>query len=259
MGEDITTNTTVKDLQLQDALWRENEIFHSLKTPAGFIVLRMDGKNFTTLTKNHYQHPFDAEFSKTMIVTARSLMKEFNTLAAVTHSDEISVILPASFAQYNRNVEKLVSIAAAIASSSFTVTSGYVSFFDARIALVTQDPQKVIQYLLWRQQDAWRGFVNSTAYWAARSQGHSPRRADKLIAGKTLEKLQYITQTGIVWQDLPNWQRRGTLLYWEQFQKTGTDPRTNISRVTTRRHIVAKQDLGYSEVYANQLEKILEA
>jgi tRNA(His) guanylyltransferase len=54
---------------------------------------------------------------------------------------------------------------------------------------------------------------------------------------------------GVNFNDLPNWQKRGVGLYWEQFDKIGTNPVTGQSVVARRRRIKRDFDLPMKDEY----------
>ena len=89
------------------------------------VVLRLDGKAFTTLTKS-CDKPFDENFIRAMKCVAFALMKEIQgAKIAYVQSDEISIFLTdydtlTTEAWVDYNIQKMVSIASAIASEKFT-------------------------------------------------------------------------------------------------------------------------------------------
>jgi len=54
-------------------------------------------------------------------------------------------------------------------------------------------------------------------------------------------------QQGINFNNLPNWQGRGSGLYWEKYEKPGFNPLTNQTVVTQRRRIKIDEDLPMKE------------
>jgi hypothetical protein len=54
---------------------------------------------------------------------------------------------------------------------------------------------------------------------------------------ETVNALIRRRQRGINFNDLPLWQRRGAGLYWQRYQKTGTNPLTQEVVSTTRRQL----------------------
>lgn len=59
------------------------------------FAVRLDGRNFSKLTKG-LQKPFDKKFSAVMVRTMNDLITEFKPSTAYTHSDEITLLFPAT-------------------------------------------------------------------------------------------------------------------------------------------------------------------
>ena len=81
--------------------------------PGLFIVVRLDGRSFTKLTREtkKYDAPFDGEFHEAMVSTAEYCMKSgFRTIIGYTHSDEISILLHPDDSSFERKTRKIISI-----------------------------------------------------------------------------------------------------------------------------------------------------
>ena len=120
-----------------DTRMRALECFHALQVPPGaWPILRVDGRSFTAFTEARgFAKPFDDAFRDMMVTTAQCLLQELGALYAYTESDEISVLLPADSALFSREVEKLVSISAGIASGVMSCQAGVPVVFDSRVCL----------------------------------------------------------------------------------------------------------------------------
>jgi len=93
-----------------------------------------------------------------------------------------------------------------------------------------------VDYFRWRNEDAHRNALNAHCYWSLRKQGQTDKQATKaLLKLSVAAKNELLFQNGINFNDLPNWQKRGIGLYWETYEKTGLNPKTNESVVTERR------------------------
>ena len=103
-----------------EAKLRAGEYFHHLTVPPGmWAVLRMDGRSFSSFTEKLFDKPFDYEFHELMASTVRAVVAGFNAVYGYTESDEISLLLRHDFNEYSREVEKLVSLSASMASAAF--------------------------------------------------------------------------------------------------------------------------------------------
>lgn len=80
-----------------DKRLRQYETAYDFCVPQeNFIVVRLDGRGFTRLTKEIWQFeaPFDIRFRDLMAHTVRHLMKcGFNVAYGYSESDEISLLL----------------------------------------------------------------------------------------------------------------------------------------------------------------------
>lgn len=88
------------------------------------MIILVDGRGFSRFTKARYQKPFDPAFHALMVQTAAALLKELHGLYAFTESDEISVLFRPDWDLFDREVEKLVSLSAAVASATLKKLGG---------------------------------------------------------------------------------------------------------------------------------------
>lgn len=239
---------------------RAREYFHGLTVlPGAWIVIRVDGRSFSRFTAEHFKKPFDAIFSRHMTDTAAALLKELQGIYAYTESDEISVLLPRSFALFGRNVEKLVSVSAGVASAAFTSVARVAAHFDSRIWVGTCDDD-VLDYFSWRQADAARCGLNGWAYWALRRDGATAKEATaQLLSLGTSAKNELLFARGVNFNDVPAWQRRGTGLVWETFGKVGVNPVTGEAVTATRRRHAVLDDLPIKQEYRDWLRRLINA
>lgn len=238
---------------------REQEYFHSLRClPGTWIVLRLDGRGFTKLTaRAQFQRPFDFRFQEYMRITAIRLLEELQGLYAFTESDEISLVFPPQWDLFDREVEKLVSISASIASVAFALASQHAVQFDSRIWLGTNQEQ-VIDYFRWRQADTKRCALNGWCHWELLKAGLSPDQAAKQLAGKSLiYKQELLQQYGIDFETVPGWQRNGTGFYWETYEKIGYNPHLQQQKTAYRRRISTQDTLPTGEAYDQFVTNLL--
>jgi tRNA(His) 5'-end guanylyltransferase len=243
-----------------DARMRSLEVYHSLRLPRGaWIVLRVDGRGFSRLTKTRFEKPFDPAFHEGMVQSAEALLEECQGLYAFTESDEISLLLPRAWDLYDRELEKAVSLSAGLASAAFSLASGVRGHFDGR-ALPCGTDDQIVDYFRWRQADAARCALNGWCYWTLRKSGRSVTEITAKLAGQGVAfKNELLFQAGINFKDVPAWQRRGTGLYREGFQREGYDPKRGQSVVVTRRRVKVDRDLPMGEDYAGLIRRLLAA
>ncbi|KXS14620.1 tRNAHis guanylyltransferase [Gonapodya prolifera JEL478] len=104
--------------------------------PSTFILVRVDGRNFSTFTKKHnFSKPLDFRGVAIMERAAQTVMKEFSgdIVLAFGQSDEFSFLLKKSSNLYNRRASKLVSSVVSL------FTSAYVFWWDSVLSPVTND------------------------------------------------------------------------------------------------------------------------
>jgi tRNA(His) 5'-end guanylyltransferase len=229
---------------------REGEFFHSLRLLRGaWCVLRVDGRGFSRVTEERFEKPFDATLHQYMVRTASALLEDLQGLYAYTESDEISVLFRPDWALFDREVEKLVSISAGVASATFTHAAGVPAVFDSRVWMGVNE-KAVVDYFRWRQADAARCALHGWCYWTLRKEGQSVAQASRALHGKSVGfKNELLFQRGINFNELPLWQRRGTGIAWEDYEKEGVDPRSGQKVLTTRRRLRVDESLPMKEEY----------
>ena len=92
--------------------------------PNTYVLVMIDGKNFSSLIKNKFEKPFDNWFIETMNKTAEHTAKNIqNCVGAYVQSDEISFLIKdntLTCMPFDGRLCKLQSIIPAIATSFFT-------------------------------------------------------------------------------------------------------------------------------------------
>ena len=105
--------------------------------PEIFMVARIDGRNFTRLTKevHKFETPYDSVFRDHMIETVKHLMDcGFRVIYSYTQSDEISLLFHPKEDSFGRKLRKYNSVLAGEASANFSLLLGSLATFDCRIA-----------------------------------------------------------------------------------------------------------------------------
>lgn len=180
-------------------------------TPNEVVVIRCDGKAFHTYTRSLHAH--DERFMKVMWEATKALCE--NAMGArlgYVQSDEISVVVnpwmsEGSQAWFGNDLQKIVSVSAAIAAAQVTMHSHSVfgetrpAYFDARAFVVPR--KEVNDYLVWRQLDAHRNAVNALAQDTfSKKQLHGAKLATvrQMLrsAGRPFEALPMVIQRGAV-------------------------------------------------------------
>lgn len=203
-----------------------------------FTIIRIDGKAFHTYTKG-LKRPFDHDLIDDMNSTTKFLCENIQgAKIGYVQSDEISILLTdfdkiGTDAWFDGNIQKMVSISASLATSEFNqlrterflksqikdYVTGHsydpdlVNFdfslvlsklktahFDAR-AFTIPSEEEVINYFIWRQQDATRNSISSVA---------QSLYSHKELTGKSTDEMQeMIFQKAQNWNDYPIGQKRG--------------------------------------------------
>jgi len=186
-------------------------------------IIRIDGKAFHTYTRG-LPRPFDQDLIDDMNATTKFLCENIqNAKMGYVQSDEISIVLTdydklTTDAWFDGNIQKMVSIAASLATSKFNQLRGirflqnnmHIDFdkmklaqFDARVFTIPNE-EEVINYFIWRQQDASRNSISAVA---------QSLYSHKELHGKTTDQMQeLIYQKGQNWNDYPIGQKRGRVV-----------------------------------------------
>ncbi len=228
--------------------------------PGLYLVARLDGRNFTRLTKetHPFERPFDARFRDMMVSTVSHLMQcGFRVRYGFTESDEISLLFDPAEDSFGRKLRKYHSILAGEASAKFSLLLGDVGSFDCRIAQLPRRSD-VVDYFRWRAEDALRNALNAHCYWCLRREGQSRRDATAQVSGlSTAAKNELLFQRGINFNDLPAWQKRGVGMYWHDEQHEGLNPLTQQATQTTRRGLHTEFELPVGAAYTAFIHQLV--
>ena len=192
------------------------------------IIIRIDGKAFHTYLKDA-KKPFDVRVTYAMCQAAQAIIREIGGTArlAYTQSDECSVVINNALdintsAWFDNNLQKMVSVAASVFTTRFNKIYGKLgnnleyANFDAR-AFVLPDLSELVNYLVWRQQDATR---NSIRMYASTMFSH------KELDGVSNDKVQEMMfqKSGFNWNDAPTWTKRGIVMTKDTFLEMAGPP-----------------------------------
>lgn len=245
-----------------DTKLRTFETAHDLCVlPEIFMVARIDGRNFTRLTKeiHKFEAPFDPQFRDYMVATVEHLMNcGFRIVYGYTQSDEISLLLHRNEESFSRKLRKLNSIFAGEASAKLSLLLGSIAAFDCRISQLPT-LNLVVDYFRWRNEDAHRNALNAHCYWMLRRSGENARTAtEKLDRLSVSDKNELLYQQAkINFNDLPNWQKRGIGLYWESYQKEAISPIGGEKVFAARRRIKVDMELPMKDDYSEFIEDLV--
>ncbi|MFA5221786.1 MAG: tRNA(His) guanylyltransferase Thg1 family protein [Methanoregula sp.] len=219
------------------------EIFSNITTiPPVFV--RLDGRAFHRLTKVlAFEKPFDDRFNDAMVSVCRALVGEsgLSPVFAYTFSDEISLYL--AQLPFSGRVEKIDSVAASFAASALTLALGVREplSFDARIVQAT--PASAVEYMISRQDEAWRNHINAYCQQALISEGMSATAAAARLKGMPAKELHEMMHSrGVNLARTPAWQRRGVLVCKTEIEKEGYNPKTKKTVVVNRSIVTTNRD-----------------
>lgn len=187
------------------------------------VIIRLDGRAFHTYTKG-CNRPFDSNLDNVMNMTAIELCKTVSgAQIAYVQSDEISILVHTyknlnTQAWFDNQIQKMCSISAAVASTTFTMNSGLIwngtiktAIFDSRVFVVPET--EVNNVFLWRQKDSTRNSISMLA---------QSLFSQKELNGKNSNQQQEMCfQKGRNWNDLPTSQKRGRCIIKEKIEING--------------------------------------
>lgn len=227
---------------------KEAEHKYRRKVPAGYLLLRLDGRAFHTYTRG-LERPYDTPLMDAMDQTLLALCNEVQGVRfGYVESDEISLLVTdwkdigTSFANpdgvqisqpWMGGIEaKILSLSAARASVAFNAIRDSQGFditgqpdengnggalFDSRLwtfPATEEGRQEVANYFLWRQRDSVK---NSVTMAALDVFGHK-----QILGMNTKEKLDALHKAKEPWIDLPQGFRNGRIAVREDKTDTVT-------------------------------------
>lgn len=182
------------------------------KLPKGMpVMIRLDGRAFHTYTKG-FKRPFDEVLANAMWEATKAVCEEIaGAKIGYTQSDEITIFIN-NYEDvnkeywYDNNLQKIVSVAASIASGAFNdeIRKTYPNMkratFDGRAWVLPKE--EVFNNFLWRIRDCEKNSVSMVA---------QANFKHKELQGLNTSQLQdkLFLEKGINWNNLPTWQKRG--------------------------------------------------
>jgi tRNA(His) 5'-end guanylyltransferase len=204
-----------------------------------YTIIRLDGKSFHTYTRR-LQKPFDDGLIKDMDAAIIAMLPHIQGVQfAYTQSDEISLLLtdfatPNTDAWFDGNIQKMVSVASSIITAEFNKSRLYrfseehrdvegrthlwgsdvlsipLAYFDARVFTIP-DHTEVMNYFIWRGQDAARNSVSMVA--------QSLFSHKELQNKSTFEMQEMMFQKhNVNWSEYDQAKKNGRIIVKEQYQ-----------------------------------------
>jgi tRNA(His) 5'-end guanylyltransferase len=223
------------------------------------IIVRLDGRSFTKMTKERFNKPFDPEFADYMVKTTHHLVKEsgFNIVYAYTQSDEISVLLHVNDNTFSRKESKIITVLSGITSSCFGLYANDVVSFDARL-VVLPNIDLVSDYFVWRMKDSERNSLNTYAYWNLINSGLTAKIATNTLKGLSVQqKHDLLMSNGVNYNSIKSWIKRGHGLHWKTIKVQGVNPLENKNVIVDRRCIYTDSELPMSSEYYPYVSSIV--
>ena len=203
--------------------------------PNCYIMVMIDGKNFSKLVKNKFEKPFDDWFISTMDKTATHLCKQVqNCVCAFVQSDEISLIIKdntLTSSPFDGRLCKLQSVIPSIATAFFNkelirrnliagmniddITNMPDYCFDCKVWTVPSI-NDAMSWILYRQIDCIR---NSKQQFA---QTYMPHKS-LLNKDTDMQVALCLETTGNDWNAIENNKKYGRLFYKLPVKKYRSD------------------------------------
>ena len=211
--------------------------YKTIITPRSYIIIRLDGKNFSKYTKT-LDKPFDNNFSNAMNETAKALCDYFNAKFAYTQSDEISLLITEiggsveSQPELGNVLQKLCSLTASVATAKFNEVRNMQfinkvvnvvkdpnehielpkqAIFDSRVFVVPNEDE-VMNHMIWRQQDASKNSISMAAHALL---GH---QATMNKSGAEKQEMMF-QEKGVNWNEYPIKFKRGVVISKEEYDR----------------------------------------
>jgi tRNA(His) guanylyltransferase len=196
--------------------------------PGVHIVARLDGRNFTRLTKDEqsFDAPFDARFRDLMLETVQHLMQVgFKVLYGYTESDEISLLFALEEDGFGRKPARSTRCSPARPARASPFRSARWRASTAASASCRRNrTSSTTSAGATRTRTATPSTPTATGACAAK--GSAPAQATQQLSGmSTGDKNELLFQRGINFNELPLWQKRGIGVLWGELRERGAEPK----------------------------------
>ncbi|WMW22038.1 tRNA(His) guanylyltransferase Thg1 family protein [Methanolobus mangrovi] len=223
---------------------KRREIYSDLRCVPPVIV-RIDGRNFkNALSRMGFEKPYDKRFTSAIVDSIECFFKKsgLSPVFAYTFSDEISFLFRDN--AFESRIEKIDSIVPSFISSAFTMflkPEEPISF-DARV--IPLHEEDIQEYLVWRQDEAWRNCINSYAYYTLLSEGMEEKEAAMhLKKKKSPDMHELLFERGINISKVPAWQRRGIMVLRKEIEIEGFNPHLTVKTTSTRTKVFIDRNI----------------
>ncbi len=240
---------------------KDYEIYSTMKVPKNSnIIVRLDGRKFHSLARAlKLEKPYDDNFYRIITNVCLDIFNQFAPKFIYTFSDEISILLDEI--PFSGRVEKINSVFASVASSSFTYyllndcsnefdlvklsdNERNIVFpisFDSRIIPI--DDSSISQYFKWRQDECWRNCINAYGIWALKKEYDSEEANEKINGLKSSDIHDLLFERGINLNDVDTWKKRGIGVYRRSWEIEGFNPVKEEKTVSTRSEVYVDNEL----------------
>lgn len=240
---------------------KDYEIYSTMKVPKNSnIIVRLDGRKFHSLARAlKLEKPYDDNFYRIITNVCLDIFNQFAPKFIYTFSDEISILLDEI--PFSGRVEKINSVFASVASSSFTYyllndcsnefdlvklsdNERNIVFpisFDSRIIPI--DDSSISQYFKWRQDECWRNCINAYGIWALKKEYDSEEANEKIKGLKSSDIHDLLFERGINLNDVDIWKKRGIGVYRRSWEIEGFNPVKEEKTVSTRSEVYVDNEL----------------
>lgn len=252
----------MKNMQLADRMKFYENFNKQYLAPNQYVLMRLDGKNFSNFTKKNFTKPFDMVFISIMQKVTEYLYNNISgCCAAYMQSDEITLLLTdmktvGMEGWFNYRVDKMCSIAASMATAKFNnllyselfyriqseqnvpssleYSAGDISeeldkmplpVFDCRVWNVPNIAE-VENVFLWRQRDCIR---NSVLQYAQSFFLHKELMNKNIDEVKDLIRNKFINDSSKWWENLFDVIKYGTFYFKRKNVVTGRNEMISFS------------------------------
>ena len=228
------------------------EIFSNITIiPNCWFIARLDGKNFSRLTKEmNLKKPFDEDFKKSVVEAIKKVMFQTGAVLSYFESDEISILFKKDSDFFNRRMEKINSVLSSMLTSECMKQDFFKDFlpvFDCRL-LVCPTKEDIFNVFKWRLNDSLRNCLNSYAFWNLVFSGKTKKQADKILRNMKANQKQELLfkKFGINFNDIEKWKKNGTFIFIKEIEKEGFNPKEN-KKVIVKRNTFKEISKNFKE------------